>query len=132
MDLVEQVTPVHGPWDDIIDHLRGCDVAFIVGECGNQKNGNNPNCIACVAHMIRDPLVRAILIALHAPENNTARTRTAELDQQKATSTSKSHAAYNTIFQNYLVWQKDYIKSTFNWGLGIGFFEVRATICCIP
>jgi hypothetical protein len=98
---------LQGPWAEVINILSTCDVAFNDEVLVNKKISAPSQRIECIAHMLRDPQVKALLITLSDPALNSAETRPAQLDLHQGTTISRTSAVYNEIFNNYMEWQKN-------------------------
>jgi hypothetical protein len=56
--LLFSMTPKLGPWTEIINILSTCNVAFSDDVLVNKKINEPSQRIACIAHMLKDPLVK--------------------------------------------------------------------------
>ena len=107
-NVVSQLTPTHGPWDQVTQLLRHCDEAFNESTVSVKQAGMPANRIACVSHMLVDERVTPLLVK--AAEALNPSERPAALDHQKATGSSRSSVLYTDVFKQYKAWQKDYVN----------------------
>jgi hypothetical protein len=116
---IAQTCPSFGIGQQIKRVLYGCRSGFDESVLVTQKAGVNANRICCVAHMLLDPNVKAILIAIATPFARNG--QPALLDHQKPTGTTRHMAAYQEIFLNYEERQLDYVNK---YKLGLEFAEL--------
>jgi hypothetical protein len=112
--MMHEITPVNGPWFEVIQLLRHCDEAFNESAAAVTRKGRPTNRIACISHMLCDEKFLACIIPLTDVVEPAA--RPAELDQIKATGKTKIDAVYADIHKSYKTWIKDY-KNPFVDGL---------------
>jgi hypothetical protein len=112
--MMREITPVNGPWFEVIQLLCHCDEVFNESAAAVTQKGMPTNRIACISHMLCDEKFLACIIPLTDVVEPAA--RPAELDQIKATGKTKIDAVYADIHKSYKTWIKDY-KNPFVDGL---------------
>ncbi len=61
---MHEITPVNGPWFEVIQLLRHCDEAFNESAAAVTWKGMPTNRIACISHMLCDEKFLACIIPL--------------------------------------------------------------------
>jgi hypothetical protein len=106
--LITTISPVGGPWTEIVAALRKSSLGFDVTQTNNnQKMGVNANRIACITHMLLDERVKAVILTLAQPVIIRVN-QPAMLDQYKNTGVSLHQSVYNEIFRNIDDRKNDY------------------------
>jgi hypothetical protein len=110
-----QITPLHGPWAQIVLLLQNCSTGLDSTNdptpINNQKMGPVANRIALIAHMLCDDRVKSVMMTLTSSANTSRFNQPAMLDQTKVTGVSLQQSVYNEIFHNYKLWQQDYYNT---------------------
>jgi hypothetical protein len=65
--VVSQLTPTHGPWDQVKLLLRHCDETFNNSTSSVKQAGMPANRITCVSHMLTDERVIPLLVKQQKP-----------------------------------------------------------------
>jgi hypothetical protein len=107
-NVVSQVSPTNGPWEQVTQLLRHCKEAFDESAAAAKHAGMPANRIACVSHMLVDE--RVIPLLVKAAETFPASERPAGLDHQKAAGSSRLSTLYAEAYKQYRTWQKEYIN----------------------
>ena len=106
-DIIREIEPEKGPWDELLTLLRNCDEAFNESSAAITAKGLPLNRIACISHILCDEKFLACIIPLSDVPGSAA-ARPAELDQIKATGKTKIDVVYAEVHKSYKTWIKDY------------------------
>jgi len=106
-DIIREIEPEKGPWDELLTLLCNCDEAFNESSAAITAKGLPLNRIACISHILCDEKFLACIIPLSDVPGSAA-ARPADLDQIKATGKTKIDVVYAEVHKSYKTWIKDY------------------------